>query len=207
MKLAPRDRRAVLLGTIGLLVIVGYAGVVRPLRRAAAQLAGRRDVAARYLERYRGIVAAAPAYLAAADSAQLRLGRLTPETFDGDPPRASNRLLELLDDAAVGNDVRILRAGPVPADSLGEGVLRIGASLECESDLAGLLGFLRTLETAGKLLHVSGLEVSVAGGQRRESEVEVLRTALTVYGFVSTAPVPVQDDSEGKSEDDAETPG
>lgn len=184
MRLSRRDRRALLSGTVAVAVVVTYTGVAKPLRRISLDLERRRDIATEFLARYRGLVAANEAYASAADTASARLSRLLPETFVGSPQGAVNQLLEMLDRAAAGNDVRILRASPVPVDSVGSGLVRIGAALECESDLWGLLGLLRSLETAGKLLHIGGLRVAAAGGSVRGDDIETLRFGFTVRAFV-----------------------
>lgn len=195
MKLSARDWRAILAGAIAVAVILTYAGIVRPLRRGWSDLTARREATAETFARYRDLIVSAGSYAAAAESADARLSRLLPETFAGDPQSALNRLLETLQKAATGNDVRVTRASPAPVDSAGPGLLRIGASLECASDLAGLLGLLRTLETAGKLFHVTGLHVATAGDAAGSDEVQVLRFGFTVRAFVP-APLEQGDDAQ-----------
>ena len=182
MKLSSRDRRALWLGALAAIAIVGYAGAVRPLLRAATALEQRKEALVELRARSEELLAAAPIYRAAAESAEVQLARLRPETLSGDPQAAVNRLLAILERAASGSSVRILRANPVPIDSAGPGLSRIGASLEGESDLAGLLLLLHSLETAGPLFHVSGLRVEAPGGG--DGEVEVLRFGFTVRAFV-----------------------
>ncbi|KPK79762.1 MAG: hypothetical protein AMS25_11460 [Gemmatimonas sp. SM23_52] len=195
MRLSRRDRRALLSGTVTVAVVVTYTGVIKPIRRVSLDLERRRDIASEFLARYRGLIAASEAYAAAADTANARLSRLLPETFVGSPQGSVNQLLEMLDRAAAANDVRIMRASPVPVDSVGSGVLRIGAALECESDLWGVLGFLRSLETAGKLFHIAGLRVAAAGGSVRGDDIEALRFGFTVRAFV-LVPLDEAEDAE-----------
>lgn len=182
MKFSSRDRRAILLGALAAIAVGAYFGAVKPLRRASIDLARRRGTATEYLRRYQSVVGASGDYLAAAETADARLARLLPVAFSSDAHSSVNLLLEKLDRAATGNEVRVIRVTPVPQQPAGPGLVRIGAALECESDLRGLLGLLRTLETTGKLLHVSGLHVT-AVGSAADGGVEVLSFRFSVTAF------------------------
>ena len=188
MRIEARDRRAILIGVAAAAAIALYPALIRPLWRVATDLEQRSALAGEFLSRYRDVIAAGATYAVAADTADARLARLLPETFPGDAQGSVNRLLEMLERAATESNVRVTRTNPIPVDSAGPGLLQIGARLECESDLAGLLGFLRALETAGKLLHVSGLRISTVGGAAAEDEIQVLRSSFTVVAFVLALP-------------------
>ncbi len=189
MNLAPRDRRALLVGVLSLVAILAYASIVQPMVREAADLNRRRELAVEFLSRYRSVLEARAAYESTLDTAAVRLSRLAPRAFHSRRAEASvSQLLELLEKAAARNFVRVLRTTPAPVDSAGAGVLRISAAVESESDLTGILGLLRSLETTEKLLHVTDLRISEAGaGSASTSPVETLRFNFTVHGFVVAA--------------------
>lgn len=183
MTLGGRDRRALLVGAALSAVLVSFTGLAKPLWEVRSELRSRKATAAQFMARYRGILEANAAYAAVAETADARLSRLGAATYEGDPQVAGNRLLALLGDAAVGNDVRIMRASPMPADSVSPVLIRVGAALECESDMAGLLGVLSTLESSPRLLHLSGLRVNAANATSR-AEIERLRFGFTVHAIV-----------------------
>lgn len=188
MKFSERDRRALLAGTMAVALVLLYAGGVRPFQKIRSELIIRRDVASETLQRYRELAEARPAYAAAVDTVRLRLEELLAGVFTEDPQKATNRLVETLERASRATEVRILRAAPLPPDSAAAGMLRVGASLECESDLAGLLTLLHALEKARRIVHVSGLRIRGTAGTPSGAEIEVLRAGFTVSAFVLAPP-------------------
>jgi hypothetical protein len=181
--LSYRDRRAAIGGTIGVAIILGYALVLRPLGSHAADLRQRREIAQEILLRYRGTLAARGGYQLAVDSTETLLQWLAPRAFVVEQPgRAVGHLIQLLERAADGNSVSIVREVPLPADSVGLSLVSVGATVEVESDLRGVLGLLRTLETTDKLLHVSHLRLSRT--DENTGEVERLRASFAIRGFV-----------------------
>lgn len=185
LKLSRRDRRALLSGVACASVVAAYALVARPLASSATELRQRHEAATEYLSRYRSILAGQVAYEVAADTARARLARLLPRTFgDARAGGAVTALLQTVERAASASLVRVVRVNPFAPDSIREGLVRIGAGVECESDFAGLLSFLATLEQDERLLHVSGLRVtSVRPAGSAPDAVETLGFSLIVSGF------------------------
>ncbi len=96
-----------------------------------------------------------------------------------------SQLLRLLEQAAEANAVRVLETSLLAVDSVSPRVLRIGATVECESDIAGVLGFLRSLESAERLLHVTDLHLTSVGiPGLSANDVETLKFSFDVRGFV-----------------------
>jgi hypothetical protein len=183
ISLSYRDRRAAIIGLVGAAAILGYALIFRPLASDAADLRQRREMAEEILLRYRGTLAARGGYEFAVDSAEALLQRLAPRAFvAGRAERAVSQLVQLLERAAEGNSVSILREVPLAADSVGPSLVSVGATVEVESDLRGLLGLLRTLEATEKLLHVSQLRLSRT--DENTGDVESLRATFAMRGFV-----------------------
>jgi hypothetical protein len=75
----------------------------------------------------------------------------------------------------------------VPA---GEGVLKLGVEVRAVGDLAGLTGWLRSLERGEKLVRVTGLSVTPAGqlGGVEPRDDEVLGIVMEVEGYTLTNP-------------------
>lgn len=189
MRLSARDPRVLLVAT----VIVGAisTSLLQPMIRQAADSSHRINAAAEFYNRYQIVLAARAPYMARRDTAAVRLSSIVPRAFfrtDGADASLS-QLLELLEGAAARNFVRLVRATPSPVSAAGPAVLRISATVECESDSAGILGLLRSLKSAKKLLHITDLTVSDARARAaRASGLETLRFSFAVHGFVLSPP-------------------
>lgn len=183
MRLAPRDRRALVVGALAAAAIVSCVGGVRPLQSGFQRLHARRSAAAERLARYEGLLAARGAYREALGTLETHLSAFGSRTLGADGSEAVHRLLALVERAATASRVRIARASTLAPDTLEEGVISVGAVLEAESDLAGLLTFLSALERSEKLLHVSEIRVR-AVGPAGESDIVVLEFSFQVRGFV-----------------------
>ncbi len=186
MKLSARDRRALALGTVAAAAILVYSGLVRPIARERAELQIRREAAVQLLDRYQRLVAARDVYAWARGTADARLSQLLTGVFLAEQAEDSvSQLLRLLEQAAEANAVRVLETSLLAVDSVSPRVLRIGATVECESDIAGVLGFLRSLESAERLLHVTDLHLTSVGiPGLSANDVETLKFSFDVRAFV-----------------------
>lgn len=164
--------------------VLTYAFAVRPLTSRAGDLRERRELLVGSLARYASVLAAQDAYETASDTARARLLRHAPGTISGAPEEATASLLTLVNDLAAKNLVRVVRTVPLPPESAAGDVVSVGARVECESDLAGAIGLLRSLEASDKLVHVSELELSEHRSARHVEGAQVLRIQLTVKGFL-----------------------
>jgi hypothetical protein len=147
-RLAGRDRRALLLGVIALAPTLAWSYGVRPFRNALGE---RRDRAAReseLLSRERALVEQAPRLPTMLAGSRRALDTELEHVVRSDAAAtASVRLADYVRALARAHEVLVTQATEAPADSLAQGVLLLRLSVHGESDLQGILGFLRALET------------------------------------------------------------
>jgi hypothetical protein len=182
--LSARDRRALWLGALLVLPALGFVFAVRPylaaLDSTRDQLAAERGA----LARERAAVAAAernPEYQLVADSL---MRAAVPTLFSGrDDVMATAELVSYLGAVANENDVWLQNATTRPSTTTESGVRALHVALRAESDLAGLLRFLRALEQGDRLLRVERLDVSVRPTDFTDSGVEPVTIAATVTAF------------------------
>lgn len=182
--LSARDRRALWLGALLVLPALGVVFAVRPylaaLDSTRDQLAAERGA----LARERAAVAAAarnPEYQLVADSL---MRAAIPTLFSGrDDVIATAELVSYLGAVANENDVWLQNATTRPSTTTESGVRALHVALRAESDLAGLLRFLRALEQGDRLLRVERLDVSVRPTDFTDSGVEPVTIAATVTAF------------------------
>lgn len=162
--LAARDRRAIVLGAFVLLPAFGLAYGARPFVRALGE---RRDAAGQQgdlLARERALVNRAPEIPAATAASRSALERELPRSIrSADAATASVRLADYVRGAARAHEVLVVQSTELPADSLVGGIEVLRLSVKVESDLAGILRFLRALETGAPRVRVTALSVERAG--------------------------------------------
>lgn len=178
-----RDRRAVVWGGIVLLLPLLYIWAVRPYRAA---LSGARDELAAEraaLARERAAIATArenPQLQRVADSA---MRAMRPRLFEGkDDVMASAELASYLGEVAANSRVWLQDASTRPAVAIADGVRSLRVDIRGESDLRGVLRFLRALESGAKLVRVERLDLA-RGARGEEGEVETLSVTATISGF------------------------
>lgn len=184
--LAPRDRRALLLGGTIAIVSLSWMLGVRPLLARADAL---HDALAReraLLARERGAVAAVDRYTAAFHTGAPRLLDAAPRLFGGADGMAGAELARYIEEAAESAHVFVKRLDPADPTEAGDGLRAIGVTVSGASDLQGLLTFLYTLESGGKLVRVDGLSVRGLGPGEHPSPAapEALDFELSATGFV-----------------------
>ena len=182
--LSPRDRRALVFGTLALLASLLWMLVAAPylqaVRGADQQLRASRDL----LERELHLLAEAARYPAAKSDGAKRLEELGDRLFAGDDERAAGIALhEHLRRLAKESQVLVSELRPLPARDVG-GVTSTSLQLMGESDLQGLLALLRSLELGPRVVHVDDLHVEPqSAGAQRADGAEVLAFQFTVSGF------------------------
>lgn len=166
--LAPRDRRAILLGVVILVPALLYAFVVRPYRAALSDVRDRIAAERELLVRELSLLETAPDMSEAIRRAQADAQRYDDRMVSAvNGPLAEGELSDYLEGWAGRNRVLLeeigsgeLERGEVPPPGLS--VVRL--HVRGESDLEGVLGFLREIEGSRLLLRVRGvaLEPEVA---------------------------------------------
>lgn len=179
-----RDRRALFLGLAILVPALLYIWGVKPYRAALsdtrAEIAMKREL----LSREMAAISAAqrnPGLQRVADSA---MRAMTPRLFEGrDDVMATAELVSHLGVVAQEHDV-LLEAASTRPTSIGEGGVRaLHVEIRAESDLWGILGFLRALEGAEKLLRVERLDISRSMGAEDDEGVEPLAISASIVGY------------------------
>lgn len=196
-QLAPRDRRALLLGAGVMIPALSYALVVRPLRSTLADVQARIEAERSLLSRERTLLAKAPRFPIAIEEAEESARRFEERLLHASSTvLAEAELTEFLEEAAVRNRVLLeeIRSGALArGEEPPAGLEVIRLHLTGESDLEGVLEFLDELEKARLVLRIRGLAldpvIERAGAGRGDSEVRepvptgVLDFRLEVDGF------------------------
>jgi len=164
MALTARDRRAIGIGAAILIVSLGGVFVGRPLWQR--QSAARETVAREFelLARERALIAMAPRLpdsLAATRTAlAVEERQAIVVTATG---TAGIRLAERLRDAARDQHVLITQSTETPGDSLDAALRTVRVTVRGESDMRGVLGFVRAVELGSPRVRVRTLQIERAG--------------------------------------------
>ncbi len=191
-----RDRRALMLGLFVLGPALAYIWGVKPLlasfNRTRDQIFDQRQL----LAQEKAAVAAArqnPDLKRIADSA---MHATATRLFEGrDDVQASAQLASHLTEVAQRSDVLLQSAGTRPTE-LVNGIRTLRVEIRGESDIRGLLEFLKALESGEKLLRVDRLDISRSMAAAEVEGVEPLAVAATIVGFAipdsaaTASPVP-----------------
>lgn len=182
--MSPRDRRALFLGLAILGPALFYIWGVKPYRAALsdtrAEVAMKRDL----LSREMAAVAAAqrnPDLQRVADSA---MRAMQPRLFEGrDDVMATAELVSHLGVVAQEHEV-LLEAASTRPTTVGEsGVRALHVEIRAESDLYGILSFLRALESTEKLLRVERIDISRSLALTEDEGIEPLAISASIVGY------------------------
>ncbi len=195
--LAPRDRKAILLGLAVILPAVGWMTVVRPYREALEDVRDRVAAERELLSRELVLLESAPLLPEAMREAELRA-----ERFESRMLRAASGVLaegeltRFLEGAAFQNRVLLeqIRSGELArGEEAPPGLSVVRLQLSGESDLEGIMGFLAAMEGSHLLIRVRGLALepeTVRSGTNAREEVSrqavptgVVRFQVIVDGF------------------------
>ena len=173
--LGERDRRALGLGGVVLLPVILWMGVVRPYMSSLEELRDRTESERGLLEREKLVLADSSGYAHRLTAATKALNH-----WDARLIRSPNLALAEAQVSAVlegiGRESRVLlqevRATPTPPGAAGPpaGLQALRMSVSGEGDFAGVLSFLRGVESEKLFLRVIGVSVDRAGGQTAGSE-------------------------------------
>lgn len=191
LNLGDRDRRALHLGAWILLPALFFVYGVKPyfaaLETARDALAAERLA----LGRERAAVQAAvdnPGMQQLADS-MVRV--MSPRLFAGrDDVIATAELVSHLGDVAREHDVWLQNATTRPSEVGEAGVRTLHVAVRAESDLQGVLRFLRALESGEKLIRVERLDISVTPNIFSETGIEPVTISATITGYAMPGVTP-----------------
>jgi hypothetical protein len=183
------DRRALFIGAAILVPSLAYVFGVNPYRAALAgvqqQLSAERDA----YGRERAAVSAAqrnPQMQHVADSA---MQATSPRLFEGrDDVMASAEVATYLGEIARASHVWLQDASTRPASALDGGVRALHVEIRGESDLRGILAFLKSLESGGKILRVQRLDISAQPGRSDQPGTENLALSASIVGYAIPDP-------------------
>jgi hypothetical protein len=182
--LAPRDRRALLLGALVLAPALFFIWAVKPYLAALESSRDFLSVERAALARERAAVTAAQRNPGMQQLADSLMRAMSPRLFAGrDDVMATAELVSHLGALAQANDVWLQNATTRPATVGTAGVRTLQVALRAESDLEGVVRFLRAIENGDKLLQVERLDVSVVQGALPDNGVEPVSISATILGF------------------------
>ncbi len=201
------DRRALILGAAIVVPSLFFVFGVRPYRAALADVQQQLSVERDAYARERAAVSAAqknPLMQHVADSA---MQATAPRLFVGrDDVMASAEVANYLGEIARSSHVWLQDASTRPATALDGGVRALHVEIRGESDLRGILGFLRSLEGGGKLLRVQRLDISAQPGRSDEPGTENLAISASIVGYAIPDPSASASASAAKAAPSKEAP-
>lgn len=184
--LRPQDRRALAIGGVVLVVLLGYSRVLKPgLARLSAERQLVSDQRA-LLVREQALVAVAPSLPARAKQANQVLAAERPRLFVGDSVAASAELTSYASQIATAAGVHLTTIEartPVTA----RGVTRLTADVRGEGSWRQVLAFVRLLEVSGQLVEVSSLRLE-RGARGGPLGGDLVSLSATLAGYSRGAP-------------------
>ena len=183
------DRRALTFGAVIVVPSLLFVFAVKPYRAALADIRQQLSVESDAFARERAAVAAArrnPLMQHIADSA---MQAMAPRLFAGrDDVMASAQVASYLGDLARGNHVWLQDASTRPATALDGGVRALHVEIRAESDLRGILAFVKSLESGDKFLRVQRIDISSQPGRADQPGTETLALSASIVGYAIPDP-------------------
>ena len=182
----PQDRRALTVGAIVLVTLLGYSRLLKP---AFDQLAMERRVLSEQsalLARERALVAAAPALPRLQKEAAQVLAAQRTRLFAGDSVAATAELTAYVSQVATAAGVHLttIEAG---TPSTARGVTRLLADVRGEGSWRQVLAFVRLLEVSGQLVDVASLRLE-RGARGGPLGGDMISISATLAGYGRGAP-------------------
>lgn len=182
--MTPRDRRALLLGGVVLVVALLFGRLmpmtVRRWRAAEMELADRTAL----LERERADLHGIGSLEDSAKVIEVRFVGLAPALLAGATDAEGIADLEgRINLAASRHRTRVVRLDPAPDSGVVARLHQIRVTLQVESDWAGVVEFLRALDDDPAALTVQSLSVSAADPTSSSARAEILRADLDLSGW------------------------
>jgi hypothetical protein len=187
--MSPSDRRALIIGAAVIVPSLLFVFGVQPFRAALAGVRGQLVVERENFARERAAVSAAkrnPQMQHVADSA---MQAMSPRLFTGrDDVMASAEVASYLGEVARANHVWLQDASTRPATALDGGVRALHVEIRGESDLHGILSFIKSLERGSKFIHVQRIDISAQPGRSDQPGTETLALSASVSGYAIPDP-------------------
>ena len=183
------DRRALMFGAVIVVPSLLFVFAYKPYRAARSDVNQQLSVESDAYARERAAVAAAkrnPLMQHIADSA---MQAMAPRLFAGrDDVMASAQVASYLGEVARGNHVWLQDASTRPATALDGGVRALHVEIRAESDLRGILAFIKSLESGDKFLRVQRLDISSQPGRADQPGAETLALSASIVGYAIPDP-------------------
>lgn len=180
----PRDRRALMLGTVAIGAAVLLLRVLPwTVRRASSGYAVLRERSA-LLARTRDEMGSLPALRDSAATLSQALVALAPQLLSGSSAaEAGADLSARMNLAASRAPARVERMDPLP-DSSAEGRLgRVRVHAVLESDVRGLVALLKAIDAGEEVVKLDELHVEAPQALTAERGSEILKIEVTVSGW------------------------
>lgn len=180
-RLRAQDRRALLVGAVALVVLVGYSRVARPvLDRLQVEQRTLLEQEA-LLARERSLVAAAPALPRAQRDVNQALAVEAPRLFAGDSVAATAELSAYVSQLASAAGVHLTTVdGRTPVTT--RALTRLSVDVRGEASWKQVLNFVHLLETSGQLVDVTSVRIE-RGPRGGPLGGEVVSVAATLAGY------------------------
>lgn len=182
----PQDRRALAVGAIVLVALLGYSRLLKPaLDQLAMERRGLSEQSA-LLARERALVAAAPALPRLQKEAAQVLAAQRARLFAGDSVAATAELTSYVSQVATAAGVHLttIEAG---TPSTARGVTRLLADVRGEGSWRQVLAFVRVLEVSGQLVDVTSLRLE-RGARSGPLGGDMISISATLAGYGRGAP-------------------
>lgn len=186
MPLAPRDRRALLVGTLVLGSALALRLVVKPYVHARAVLVERLRAQEGLLQREMALVRSTPLVTGSMVEARRTFDRLRPRLLQArDPLSAAAMLVGDVGEGARRHGVLVEAIDTRPLESLGDDLTAVQVDVRGRGDLEGLLRWLHAIESGDRLLRIEQLSLARldAGMTPDSSDTETLAFAMSIRGF------------------------
>ncbi len=178
----PQDRRALIVGGIALVAMLGYARVLKPALAALAQERTTLGEQVALLSRERALVAASPRFPALLTAANQALTAARPRLFVGDSVAATAEFSTYVSQIATGAGVRLTTI-EARTPTTARAVTRLLVDVRGEGSWPEVLAFVRLLEVSAQLVDVTNLrlERGPRGGPLAGDQMSLSAT-LAGYG-------------------------
>lgn len=154
----PQDRRALMVGGIALVAMLGYARVLKPALAGLALERTALSEQAALLSRERALVAAAPSFPALLTRANQAIAAERPRLFTGDSVAATAELTTYVSQVAVATGVRLTTIeGRTPVTA--RAVTGLLVDVRGEGSWPQVLAFVRLLEVSAQLIDVTNIRL------------------------------------------------
>ncbi len=180
-RLRAQDRRALIVGAVALVVLVGYSRVARPaLDRLQVEQRTLLEQEA-LLARERSLVAAAPVLPRAQRDVNQALAAEAPRLFAGDSVAATAELSAYVSQLASAAGVHLTTVdGRTPVTT--RAVTRLSVDVRGEASWKQVLEFVHLLETSGQLVDVTSVRIE-RGPRGGPLGGEMVSVAVTLAGY------------------------